>query len=94
MIHHQQSEEGTRPFEDQLLAEEIKLHKGRGEVHDQEHQYVKTFGDAQKDSVQGDQSQSVMSEYTTSRSIATGPDPAPQWVCLKQNSRHIKPPRQ
>ena len=24
-IHHQQSEEGTRPFEDQPLAEEIKF---------------------------------------------------------------------
>jgi hypothetical protein len=27
-IHHQQSEEGTRPSEDKPLAEETKLHSG------------------------------------------------------------------
>ena len=29
-IHHQQSEEGTRPLEDSPLAEEMKLHSMEG----------------------------------------------------------------
>ena len=29
-VHHQQSEKGTRPLEDQLIAEKIKLHIGGG----------------------------------------------------------------
>ena len=39
----------AQDLEDPPLAEEIKLHSEGCEVHDQEHQYTKTFGDALKD---------------------------------------------